>query len=34
VSQKDNIAKESIFILVITISFFWVGYASLARMPA
>ena len=27
--QKDNIAKESIFILVILISFFWIGYAYL-----
>lgn len=26
-SQKDNIVRESIFILVILISFFWIGYA-------
>jgi predicted PurR-regulated permease PerM len=26
-SQKDNIARESIFILVVLISFFWIGYA-------
>jgi predicted PurR-regulated permease PerM len=26
-SQKDNIAKEYIFILVILVSFFWIGYA-------
>lgn len=33
-SQKDNIAKESIFILVIIISFFWIGYAYIMGVNA